>query len=124
MNTEEWVPAPRGSGVRAPGRESLALLPPGPDAVRMLPLPEPDPRAAGPPMVAAGVRYRSRSRAYSSAGERSLHTREVPGSIPGTPIARNARIRGGSAFPGVGLRELRWKRERRESTCRTAIAVR
>ena len=26
------------------------------------------------------------SRAHSSAGERSLHTREVPGSIPGAPI--------------------------------------
>ena len=28
----------------------------------------------------------SPSRAHSSAGERSLHTREVPGSIPGAPI--------------------------------------
>jgi hypothetical protein len=28
-----------------------------------------------------------RSRAHSSAGERPLHTREVPGSIPGAPIA-------------------------------------
>src|SRR2546426_5133840 len=27
-----------------------------------------------------------RSRAHSSAGERPLHTREVPGSIPGAPI--------------------------------------
>src|ERR687891_889580 len=31
----------------------------------------------------------SRSRAHSSAGERSLHTREVPGSIPGAPILGN-----------------------------------
>jgi hypothetical protein len=30
-----------------------------------------------------------RSRAHSSAGERPLHTREVPGSIPGAPIRRN-----------------------------------
>ena len=32
-----------------------------------------------------------RSRAHSSAGERSLHTREVPGSIPGAPT-RERRI--------------------------------
>ena len=30
------------------------------------------------------------SRAHSSAGERSLHTREVPGSIPGAPIVLDA----------------------------------
>ena len=35
--------------------------------------------------------YPCRSRAHSSAGERSLHTREVPGSIPGAPI------------PGIGF---------------------
>jgi hypothetical protein len=28
------------------------------------------------------------SRAHSSAGERSLHTREVPGSIPGAPTEK------------------------------------
>jgi hypothetical protein len=32
----------------------------------------------------------SRSRAHSSAGERSLHTREVPGSIPGAPTEEQA----------------------------------
>ena len=31
-------------------------------------------------------------RAHSSAGERSLHTREVPGSIPGAPILEPARL--------------------------------
>jgi hypothetical protein len=31
-----------------------------------------------------------RSRAHSSAGERPLHTREVPGSIPGAPMALQA----------------------------------
>ena len=29
--------------------------------------------------------------AHSSAGERPLHTREVPGSIPGAPISQNRR---------------------------------
>ena len=33
--------------------------------------------------------FRGVSRAYSSAGERPLHTREVLGSIPSTPIARS-----------------------------------
>ena len=33
------------------------------------------------------------SRAHSSAGERSLHTREVPGSIPGAPITPKALLR-------------------------------
>ena len=33
-----------------------------------------------------GLRYPYALRAHSSAGERSLHTREVPGSIPGAPI--------------------------------------
>ena len=37
----------------------------------------------------------SLSRAHSSAGERSLHTREVPGSIPGAPMD------GGSIFDGA-----------------------
>jgi hypothetical protein len=32
------------------------------------------------------------SRAHSSAGERPLHTREVPGSIPGAPIAQPRRL--------------------------------
>ena len=35
----------------------------------------------------------SLSRAHSSAGERSLHTREVPGSIPGAPTPSIARKR-------------------------------
>ncbi len=49
-----------------------------------------------------GDRARSRalalhpSRAHSSAGERSLHTREVPGSIPGAPISGNGFFK---AFP-------------------------
>jgi hypothetical protein len=30
------------------------------------------------------------ARAHSSAGERPLHTREVPGSIPGVPITQNS----------------------------------
>ena len=34
----------------------------------------------------------SLSRAHSSAGERSLHTREVPGSIPGAPMPPEPRI--------------------------------
>ena len=33
-------------------------------------------------------------RAHSSAGERSLHTREVPGSIPGAPIITNVHFKG------------------------------
>ena len=33
-----------------------------------------------------GLGYPYALRAHSSAGERSLHTREVPGSIPGAPI--------------------------------------
>ena len=104
----------------APERESLALLPSGPDAVRMLPVrgTRPStPRArdliplkppsdgvrsrwsgcrvqgtANSPPSATGQKERSTgailstSRAHSSAGERSLHTREVPGSIPGAPI--------------------------------------
>ena len=44
-------------------------------------------------VVSAGAQRTSasipaRSRAYSSAGERPLHTREVLGSIPSTPIGR------------------------------------
>jgi hypothetical protein len=34
-----------------------------------------------------------RSRAHSSAGERPLHTREVPGSIPGAPMTLEAALR-------------------------------
>jgi hypothetical protein len=36
-----------------------------------------------------------RSRAHSSAGERPLHTREVPGSIPGAPTTREPAGNGG-----------------------------
>src|SRR6266550_4782144 len=36
--------------------------------------------------------------AHSSAGERPLHTREVPGSIPGAPIAQRGRSRGIRAY--------------------------
>ena len=39
-----------------------------------------------------GNGYSKRLRAHSSAGERSLHTREVPGSIPGAPIRKGAQI--------------------------------
>jgi hypothetical protein len=39
------------------------------------------------PAVAANrVGYSRDVGAHSSAGERSLHTREVPGSIPGAPM--------------------------------------
>jgi hypothetical protein len=47
-----------------------------------------------------------RSRAHSSAGERSLHTREVPGSIPGapilaTPMSTRFAARGPEACPSL-----------------------
>ena len=45
--------------------------------------------------ISTGCRglFSFRSRAHSSAGERPLHTREVPGSIPGTPIqTRSGRL--------------------------------
>jgi hypothetical protein len=38
--------------------------------------------------AARRLAFRGVSRAYSSAGERPLHTREVLGSIPSTPISR------------------------------------
>src|SRR3954451_10406125 len=37
-----------------------------------------------------GAPIRFAARAHSSAGERSLHTREVPGSIPGAPTHQTA----------------------------------
>ena len=46
----------------------------------------PAPRAPRPTRGARRLGLQSRPRAHSSAGERSLHTREVPGSIPGAPI--------------------------------------
>ena len=51
----------------------------------------------------------SRSRAHSSAGERPLHTREVPGSIPGAPIGKPAVVGGfllGDASIGGHVRTL------------------
>ena len=44
--------------------------------------------------AAGGWRLRSRFRARSSVGERSLHTREVAGSKPAAPIALEARYGG------------------------------
>ena len=40
----------------------------------------------------SGNGYPEPLRAHSSAGERSLHTREVPGSIPGAPIRKGTQI--------------------------------
>ena len=51
-------------------------------------------RRSGRPLAFRGV-----SRAYSSAGERPLHTREVLGSIPSTPIACPKESAFGSGVP-------------------------
>src|SRR5438270_2509776 len=40
-----------------------------------------------------GLRYPRPAGAHSSAGERPLHTREVPGSIPGAPILGNGLVK-------------------------------
>ncbi|MBM2823198.1 MAG: Ion trans protein [Thermoleophilia bacterium] len=45
-------------------------------------------RDLGPFILDRALGYPYELRAHSSAGERSLHTREVPGSIPGAPIDR------------------------------------
>src|SRR6266550_2845766 len=58
-----------------------------------------------------------RSRAHSSAGERPLHTREVPGSIPGAPMASQAALRGSGRLRG-GAWSVRWPAERRDTTRR------
>jgi hypothetical protein len=57
------------------------------------------------------------SRAHSSAGERPLHTREVPGSIPGAPMASQAALRGSGRLRG-GAWSVRWPAERRDTTRR------
>ena len=68
------------------------------------------------------------SRAHSSAGERSLHTREVPGSIPGAPIREASGLRrwefiyDGGKMPGAAdgatssSTATRWHRARIERT--------
>ncbi len=113
----------------APERLRLALLPPGSDAVRRLPVrgtwpstltcfsptSKPLPReglqprysglrvqgtASSPPSAtgriqsSTGFALRSCRGAHSSAGERPLHTREVPGSIPGAPTEPAGARRG------------------------------
>src|SRR5439155_21377283 len=84
----------------APGRPPL-----GPDAAASSLWVRSGGRSASPmhhvprrakPVAAAILRG---PRACSSAGERPLHTREVPGSIPGTPIARHAST---AAAPSPG----------------------
>ena len=50
-----------------------------------------EPCHAGEPNDGCTAAKLSPSRAHSSAGERSLHTREVPGSIPGAPTEPGSR---------------------------------
>jgi hypothetical protein len=54
----------------------------------------PEGRVGGKPGAITLVRLR----AHSSAGERPLHTREVPGSIPGAPTMERPWKRGLSKF--------------------------
>jgi hypothetical protein len=55
--------------------------------------------------------------AHSSAGERPLHTREVPGSIPGAPIRKALENRSFRVKPstGTGLGEHDGERRGSES---------
>ena len=86
-----WDPA--GSGVRAAEGARLEIAWAGltrlegsnpSHSVRGAPA---QPERSSRPLAFRGV-----SRAYSSAGERPLHTREVLGSIPSTPIVQRSRI--------------------------------
>ena len=75
-------------------------------------------RERAPARAASPLAFREHSRAYSSAGERPLHTREVLGSIPSTPISPRRRARSATA-----LRQRRRGMQRRRGARSPGAAV-